>query len=108
MKIKNLDIDTNIIAVSSYNEGTNEQLDYYLDESKCSIKDRAYVYSYEDDETKELEIVQIIARSNNQECYDSLILNENILLDGERKYNADTSAELITDNDCYLVWFKEI
>ena len=44
------------------------------------------------------------ALHDNIEYYDSL--DENVLLDGEDKYSADTSAEFITDNDCYLVWFK--
>jgi hypothetical protein len=38
--------------------------------------------------------------------YDYLVENEDVLLDGEDKFNADTSAEFIMDNDCYLVWFK--
>lgn len=37
---------------------------------------------------------------------DELLKNENILTDGEEEYKADTSAKFITDNDCYLVWFK--
>ena len=37
-----------------------------------------------------------------------MIENEDVLLEGEDKYEADTSAEFITDNDCYLVWFNYI
>lgn len=32
--------------------------------------------------------------------------NDDVLIDGEDKYDADTSAEFITDCDCYLVWFR--
>ena len=35
-----------------------------------------------------------------------MIQNDDILIDGEQEYNADASAEFITNNDCYLVWFK--
>ena len=40
------------------------------------------------------------------EYYDDL--DEDVLIDGETEYGADTSAEFITDNDCYLVWFKYV
>lgn len=95
-------------SLSSYNEDTEDQLDYYLDERNCSTGDKAYLYKYENDTTKELKIVKIITRSNNPEYYDCLLVNDDVLINGEDEYHADTSAEFITDNDCYLVWFKEI
>ena len=33
-------------AVSSYNEDTKEQIDYYIDESKCNVGDKAYMYRH--------------------------------------------------------------
>ncbi len=90
--------------VSSYNEDTDEQLDYYIDESQCAVGDKAYLYSHEDEELHELEIVHIIARSDDAELYDGF--DEDVLLDGESEYEADASAEFFTANDCYLVWFR--
>ena len=95
-------------ALSEYNEDTEEQLDYYINEYKCDIGNKAYLYSHEDNELTEMEIVCIISRLDNIEYYDELLENEDVLLDGEDEYNADTSAEFITDNDCYLVWFKYV
>ena len=93
-------------ALSEYNEDTEEQLDYYINEYKCDIGNKAYLYSHEDDELTEMEIVHIVSRMDDMELYDELLENEDVLLDGEDEYNADTSAEFITDNNCYLVWFK--
>ena len=53
-----------------------------------------------------MKILNIIRRSDDPKKYDKLRENEDVLLDGEDEYNADTSAEFITDNDCYLVWFE--
>ena len=74
-------------TVSSYNEGTCEQIDYYINENTCENNDIAYRYLHENDKVEAMKIV---------------------LLDGEDDYDADTSAEFITDNDCYLIWFKYI
>lgn len=93
-------------ALSEYNEDTEDQLDYYINERKCDVGDKAYLYSHADDELTEMEIIHIIARSENINFYDGL--DEDALLDGENVYEADTSAEFITDNDCYLVWFKYV
>ena len=92
--------------LSEYNEGTEDQLDYYINGMQCDVGDKAYLHSHADKTLTEMEIVHIIARSDNMEFYDSL--DENILCNNESKYNADTSAEFITDNDCYLIWFKYI
>lgn len=95
-------------VVSSYNENTNEQMDYYINENSCKKGDAAYLYLHEENKIQKMEIVKIISRSCDPYVYDKLLENEDILLDGEDKYNADTSAEFITDNDCYLVWFKYV
>ena len=96
--------------VSSYNEDTPEQMDYYINENSCEKGDIGFLYSYEEDNEEDriqaLEIVKIIKRSDNLSKYDKLIEDNDILLNGEDLYAADTSAEFITDNDCYLVWFK--
>ena len=92
--------------LSSYNEDTDDQLDYYMNGLKCAVGDKAYLYSHEDDELTEMEIVHIIFRSDDMEFYDSL--DEDVLCDKEEEYEADTSAEFIIDDDCFLVWFKYI
>lgn len=92
--------------LSEYNEDTEDQLDYYIKESKCDVGDVAYLYSHEDKTLTKMEIIHIIARSDDMELYDNL--DEDILCDKEEEYNADTSAEFITDGDCYLIWFKYI
>lgn len=93
-------------ALSEYNENTEDQLDYYINERKCDVGDKAYLYSHANEELIEMEIVKIFARSEDMEDYDEL--GEDVLLDGEDEFSADTSAEFITDNDCYLVWFKYV
>lgn len=93
-------------ALSSYEEDTNEQLDYYINERECNVGDKAYLYSHEDEELSEMEIVHIIRRSDDMELYDEL--DDEVLIDGEDKYDADTGAEFITNDDCFLVWFKFI
>lgn len=40
--------------------------------------------------------------------YDRLIENDDVLINGEEKYNADTSAEFITDDECMLIWFRVV
>ena len=92
--------------LSEYNEDTEDQLDYYINERKCDVGDKAYLYSHEDDELIEMKIIKIICRSDDEDYYDGL--DEDVLIDGETEYNADTSAEFITDNDCYLIWFKYV
>ena len=91
---------------SEYNEDSDEQMIYYVSESHCDIGKTAYLFKKENQELCELEIVHIIARSNNPDHYDNLLQDEDILINGEDTYNADTSCEFISDNDCYLVWFK--
>ena len=69
-----------------------------------NIGSEAFFDSSEDDVHIPMEVIHVIRRSDDIETYDNL--SENILLDGEIKYDADASAEFITDKDCYLVWFK--
>ena len=85
-----------------------DELDYYINEYKCNVGDKAYMYSYEEEELQEIEIVHVICWSDNPDYYDELLENEDVLLDGECEYNADTSAEFITDDDSYMVWFNYI
>lgn len=93
-------------AFTEYNENTSDHIEFYLNEVKCNVGDTAYIYSHENDQLRELEIVFIIRRSAIPDLYDSFILADDVLLRGERMHNADTSAEFITDKDCYLVWFN--
>lgn len=102
--MKNEELENNW-RLSSYNKNTEEQLDYYLDLKKHGIEDIAYLYSHEDGKLTEMTIVNIIVRSDDPKYYDSLLENDDILIKGEEMLNADTSAEFITDYDCYLVWF---
>ena len=92
--------------LSEYNEDTEDQLDYYINENKMFVGDTAYCYSHANEELTKMKIIKIIARSNDISYYDNL--DENVLIDGETTYNADTSAEFITDNNCYLVWFTYV
>ena len=92
------------ILVSEYNEGTEGQIDYHLNLKDCKVGGKAYMFSHENDETTELEIVHIIRRSDDMGYYDTL--SDDVLIEGESKYHADTSAEFVFETDCYLVWFK--
>lgn len=93
--------------LSEYNEGTSDQLDYYLNEKQCKVGDSAYLYSHHDKKLSELKIIKIINCSDDPDNYfDNLIENHFVLVNGEEEFNADTSAEFITDSDSYLVWFK--
>lgn len=99
---------TRFWTISSYNEDEEDQIDFYIKESKCEVGDTAYVYTHEDKTLTKMEIVHIIAWSDDDELYDKLIEDDYVLLKGETDYHADTSAEFITDNDSYLVWFKYV
>lgn len=98
-------LDQNL-TVSEYNEGTKEQLNYYLDEANCKVGEKAYLYSYEDQAITKMTILHVISRNDDPKTYDKLIQDDDCLIDGEDAYEADTSAEFITDTNCYLVWFK--
>ena len=95
-------------AVSSYDEDTMCQIDYYIDEGNCSVGNKAYMYSHLDEELVEMEIVHIIAQSNDFNLYNELLEDDDVLVNGEDEYGADCSAEFITDKDSYLVWFKNV
>lgn len=94
--------------VSSYNEDTEDQLDYYMNERQCEVGDKAYLYCHDEKELSEMEIVRIIARSNDEDLYDELLEDDEILLPSEDFHDFDASAEFITDKDCYLVWLKNV
>ena len=94
--------------VSSYNEGTEEQIDYYIDGQNVRKGDKAYMYLHEGGELRELEILYSVVRSEDPAEYDRLLEEEDVLIRLEDEYGADTSAEFITDSDCYLICFKEV
>lgn len=90
--------------VSSYNEDTKEQMDYFLNAHHCDTGELAYLYSHESKKYTKLEIVRCIWRSHDIAYYDGR--GDCVLTDMESVLNADTSAEFITDNDSCLVWFR--
>jgi len=92
---------------SSYNEGEDEQIDFYMNELRNAPGDAAYVYYHKDDELRELEVVHITARSDNADLYEELMKDEDVLVNKEEEYGADYSAEFITMFDSYLMWFKD-
>lgn len=92
------------IDFSQYCCSEYEGIKYYLNERKCDSGDLACV-TFLGARTIPLRIVHIICRSKDPEYYDSL--SEKTLIKGEFEYKANYSAEFITDNDCYLVWFNE-
>lgn len=94
--------------LSDYNIDTDEQMDYYINERKCKVGDKAYLYDHTENELIEMEIIHIIRWTDDPNYYDKLLENEDVLLEGEDEYEADTSAEFITDNDSYLVWFNYV
>ena len=92
--------------LSEYNEDTEDQIDYYLNEEACKVGDTAYQYDHNTNLLIELEIVHIISRNDNIELYDTKVANKSVLIEGETLYDASTSAEFITDKNSYLVWFN--
>ncbi len=95
-------------TVSSYNEGTPEQIDYYMNEMCAFAGEKAYMYSHEDDKLCELEIVHIIASMDDANAYNKLIEDDDVLINGEEEYGADCSAEFNAMFSSYLVWFKNV
>lgn len=100
-------LDLEAFIRSDYNENTDDELNYYI-KADCKVGDIAYLYRHEEGKLEKLEIVHLIKRSDNISLYDELIKDEDILIAGEIKYGADTAAEFIFDNDCYLVWFDYV
>lgn len=95
-------------TMSSYDDDSEIRVNYYINERKISVGDDAYVYYHKTSRLYPMEIVEIISRSDDARYYDSLIEDSDVLIKGEDFYRADASAEFITDNDCYLVWFNYI
>ena len=91
------------IDFSHYYCSEYEGIKYYMNERKCEVGDLACVLI--DSVVVPLRIIHIICRSDNPQYYDAL--SKDVLLKGKTEYKADYSAEFITDNDCYLVWFNE-
>ena len=91
-------------CVSTYNEDTDEMLEYYINLDNLDIGATAYLYAHEEETLTEMEVVHYISRKDDRDAYDAL--PEDVLLDGEYSYDADTSAEFIMDDDCVVVWFR--
>ena len=89
---------------TSYNEHTDAQFDFYINERQCDVGDTAYMYCHEDDSLIEMTIAHTISRMSDIDLYDNLLV-EDVLINGEQMLCADASAEFITNNDCYLIWF---
>lgn len=94
--------------ISSYNENSDEELNYFLNPKYHRIDDIAYLYDHANQILEKMRIVSIISRNQNPFVYDQLVRNDDILIAGEKEWKADTSAEFIFDNDCCMVWFKKI
>ena len=67
--------------LSEYNEDTDEQLDYYINERKCEIGDKAYLYDHADNELTEMKIIHIIRWTDDANYYNKLVENEDVLLE---------------------------
>lgn len=92
--------------ISTYNENTADEISYFINSNDLNEGSLSYMYRHDTKQLYEMEITNIIFNDGSLELYDKMIENEDILLNGEEKYNADTSAEFITDDYCCLVWFK--
>jgi len=94
--------------ISSYNENTKYQLDYYINPNDFHVGSIGYLYKHEYNFMQKMEIVNIIRRSDNMQYYDEIVGDDSIdiLVDGEQTLRADTAAEFITNDDSYLVWFN--
>ena len=58
------------------------------------------------DNTIPLKILHIITHSYDPETYDNI--SQEDVLHMEEMFKSDYFAEFITEDDCYMVWFKEI
>lgn len=92
---------------SAYNEDSEDEIIYYIDKKTCESGDIAYMYYKNSDTLYKMKIIHVICSYKN-DLYNELIKDEDVLIKGEEKYKADTSAEFITDTKNYLVWFREI
>jgi len=92
---------------SAYNEDSEDEIIYYIDKKAYESGDIAYMYYKNSDTLYKMKIIHVICSYKN-DLYNELIKDEDVLIKGEEKYKADTSAEFITDTKNYLVWFREI
>lgn len=92
---------------SAYNEDSEDEIIYYINKKACESGDIAYMYCKNSDILYKMKIIHVICSYKN-DLYNELIKDEDVLIKGEEKYKADTSAEFITDTKNYLVWFREI
>ena len=79
-----------------------EDIIYYAKDN-AKVGDFAYAYDIADDRYYELKIIEKISRSCDTNKYEELV--EGVEFDN---HEGDFCCELITDNDCYLLWFKFI
>lgn len=94
---------------SDYNEGTEDEMNYYISVENRNVGDIGYLYSHQDESIIKMTIVHIITnKSISIDMYNRLIEDDDVLIKGEEKYNADTSAEFITDDECMLIWFRVV
>lgn len=86
-----------------WNLSEYEDEEYYMQQGHYHEGDTAYKCDKQTEEVTELQIIHSILRSDDMAVYDAM--DEDVLLDGEDEYEADCSCEVITDDDCYLLWF---
>lgn len=93
-------------ARSKYRGDTLDEIDFFIHEGSVAQGDTAYAYSKERDEISKLEILHTVIRSYAPFEYDNF--DEDAIAHGEYEYGADYSCEVITDKDCYILWFKDL
>lgn len=92
------------------NKNLSSEVRFYLNPEECKPGDIAYCYS---DKTVKLLLIQkIISEKDNKEQYQTIINREDsiedILSTGELFFNADLSADFVSNDGRILVWFKDI
>lgn len=91
---------------SWYNENTKEEQCFIISSEHHKHGDVALLkYSYSDNIIS-LKILHIITRSEDIDHYDNIFQED--ILHMEEVFKSDYFAEFITEDDCYMVWFKEI
>lgn len=88
-----------MFLVSEY--GNDES--FYVKQGNVAFGDTGYVKR--DGEIHKLKILNCVKRSDNPRKYDNL--SEDVLLTMETNCNADTSCEFISNDNCYLIAFKD-
>lgn len=95
---------------SVYNKNHSSEVRFYLNPEECKPGDIAYYYS--DKIVKTLLIKEIVSEKYNKEQYKKIIKKgdsiKDILSTGEVFFNADISADFISNEGRIFVWFKDI